>query len=97
MERRKTERLGNIMKLFWREHPELYHNMMEARVERLWGELFGPTIARYTTNIYVKNRILYVSMSSSVARNEMLSMRKRLVAELNKHAGSDVIDDVMIR
>ena len=97
MERRKTVRLGQVMHLFWRENPELYHKMMEARVQRLWGELFGPTIAQYTTNVFVKNRVLYVSMSSSVARNEMVAMRKRLVATLNKHAGSDVIDDVMIR
>ena len=97
MERRQTERLRNILQLFWRENPELYHKMMEARVERLWGELCGPTIAQYTTRVYVKNRVLHVSMSSSVARNEMASMRKRLVVALNKHAGADIIDDVMIR
>ena len=96
MERRKTERIKNILQLFWEENPELYHKMMEARVQRLWGELFGPSIARYTTNVYVKNRKLYVSMSSSVARSEMSSMRKRLVTALNKHAGGDVIDEVVI-
>ena len=97
MERRKTMRLADTLHLFWRNNPELYHKMLEARVQRLWGELFGPTIAQYTTNVYVKNRTLYVSMSSSVARNEMASIRKRLVATLNEHAGSSVIDDVMIR
>jgi hypothetical protein len=97
MERRKTERISDTLHLFWRENPELYHKMLEARVQRLWGELFGPTIKQYTTNLYVKNRTLHVSMSSSVARNEMASMRKRIVKTLNQHAGSDVIDDVMIR
>jgi len=85
------------MQSFWKENPELYHNMMEARVVRLWGELFGPSILQYTTNVFVKNRTLYVSMSSSVARNEMASMRKRLVKALNKNAGGDVIDEVVIR
>jgi len=97
MERRKTVRLGDTLHLFWRENPELYHKMLEARIQRLWSELFGPIIAQYTRNVYVKNRTLYVSMSSSVARNEMISMRKRLVATLNKHAGANVIDEVMIR
>ena len=97
MERRKTQKVGETLYFFWREHPELYHKMLEARVVRLWGELFGPTIARYTTHTFIKNRTLFVSMSSSVARNEMLSMRKHLVTTLNKHAGSDVIDDGMIR
>jgi len=95
MERRQTEKIGKVMQAFWKDNPELYHRMMEARVVRLWGELFGPAIAQYTTNVYVKNRTLYISMSSSVARNEMASMRKRLVKALNKHAGGDVIDEVV--
>ena len=97
MIRRKTVRLGDTLRLFWRDNPELYHKMLEARVVRLWGELFGPSMAKYTTNVYVKNRVLYVFMSSSVVRSEMIAMRKRLVITLNEHAGSDVIDDVMIR
>ena len=97
MIRRKSMRIEETLRLFWQENPELYHKMLEARVERLWGELFGTSIAKYTTNVYVKNRILYVNMSSSVVRSEMLAMRKRLVITLNEHAGSDVIDDVMIR
>lgn len=97
MERRKTIRINNVLQQFWKDNPELYHKMMEARIQRLWGELFGPSIAQYTTNTYVKNRVLNVSMSSSVARSEMASMRKRLVAALNKRAGGEVIDDVVIR
>lgn len=97
MVRRNTVRINEMLRLFWQDRPELYHQMLEHRVARLWGELFGPTIAAYTTNTCVKNRILYVSMTSSVMRAEMLSMRKRLVKKLNAEAGSDVIDDVVIR
>ena len=97
MIRRKSMRIEETLRLFWQENPELYHKMLEARVVRLWGELFGPSMAKYTTNVYVKNRVLYVFMSSSVVRSEMVAMRKRLVITLNEHAGSDVIDDVMIR
>ena len=97
MYRRKTERINETLRLFWKDNPEIYHKMLEARVVRLWGELFGPTVAGYTNGLYVKNRVLYVSITSSVVRSEMLSIRKRLVPTLNEHAGSDVIDDVMIR
>ena len=97
MIRRKSEQLRETLRLFWRDNPELYHKMLEARVQRLWGELFGLTVAEVTSNVYVKNRVLYVFMTSSVVRSELLSMRKRLVATLNKHAGSDVIDDIVIR
>ena len=97
MERRKTVHIRDILQNFWRENPELYHKMMEVRIQRLWGEVFGPSITQYTTRLFVKKRVLYVSMSSSVVRNELISMRKGLVKTLNEHAGGDVIDDVVIR
>ncbi|MDR3251858.1 MAG: DUF721 domain-containing protein [Tannerella sp.] len=97
MIRRNAQSISDMLRLFWRDNPDLYHKMLEARVQRLWSEIFGESVAQYTTNVYVKNRILYVSMSSSVMRSELLSMRKRLVAALNGQAGSDVIDDVVIR
>ena len=97
MIRRPSEQLGDVLRLFWRDNPELYHKMLEARVQRLWSELFGSTVAQSTSNAYIKNRVLYVFMTSSVVRSEMLAIRKRLVATLNEHAGSDVIDDVVIR
>jgi len=97
MIRRKTAQIGETLRLFWQDNPELYHKMLEERVQRLWGELFGPSIAKYTSNVYIKNRVLYVNMTSSVVRSEMIALRKKLVITLNEHAGSDVIDDVMIR
>ena len=89
--------MKETLRLFWRDNPELYHKMLEARVQRLWGELFGLTVAEATSNIYVKNRVLYVFMTSSVIRSELLSIRKQMVTTLNEHAGADVIDDIVIR
>ena len=97
MERKKTVRLRDMLHLYWQEHPELFQKRMEARIKRLWGELCGSTIEQYTTKVFVRNRTLYVTMSSSVARNEMSSIRKQIVTALNKKAGVDVIDDVVIR
>ena len=97
MIRRKSEQLKETLRLFWRDNPELYHKMLEARVQRLWGDLFGLTVAEATSNIYVKNKVLYVFMTSSVIRSELLSIRKQMVTTLNEHAGADVIDDIVIR
>ncbi|MDR2472237.1 MAG: DUF721 domain-containing protein [Tannerella sp.] len=97
MYHRKTEKIDALMKLFWRDNPEAYHKMLEARVMRLWDEIIDPKISQKTTSIYVIHRVLHVSMSSSVLRSELQSMRKRLVTTLNNHAGSNVIDDVIIR
>jgi predicted nucleic acid-binding Zn ribbon protein len=97
MKRRNASKINATMHQFWKDNPELYHKMLEARVIRLWSEVVGHTIDQYTTNIFIKNRVLNVSLSSSVARGEILSMRKRIVELLNQKAASDVIDDLFVR
>ena len=66
-------------------------------VMRAWGEILGPMVAQYTRNIYVKDKVLYVSLTSSVLRSELVLCRERLVKSLNDYAGSEVIQDIVIR
>ena len=57
----------------------------------------GPTITRYTTNLYIRNQVLYVHLSSSVVRQELLMARSMLVRNLNARVGSQVIVDIVFR
>lgn len=62
-----------------------------------WSKVVGGMIARHTTNLYVKNRVLYVSLDSSVLRNELHMARTKLVKMINDELGKKVIDEVVLR
>jgi hypothetical protein len=57
----------------------------------------GPVISRYTTNLYIKNQILYVHLSSSVLREELMMGRDMLVRNLNQQVGAQVIVNIIFR
>ena len=71
--------------------------IQEIRVLRAWGEILGPMVAQYTCNIYIKDKVLHVSLTSSVLRSELVLCRERLVKSLNDYAGATVIQDIVIR
>lgn len=96
MQRRNTQTLGEVLRDFFEDNTELYEKMMEIRVQRAWGEVLGPTIMQYTRNIYVKDKVLHVSLTSSVLRSELTLCRDRLVKSLNDYAGSAVISQIII-
>jgi hypothetical protein len=50
-----------------------------------------------TKSIYVKDRKLFVKIHSSVMRNELTMIKPDIIRRLNETAGSEVIDDVIIR
>jgi F0F1-type ATP synthase delta subunit len=97
MKRRNTQTIGEVLKSFFEDNTELYEKMLEIRIQRGWGEILGPMIQQYTRNIYIKNHVLYVSLTSSVLRNELIISRGKLIKSLNEYAGSDVIHDIVIR
>lgn len=97
MKRRNTQKLGEVLRDFFEDNTELYEKMLEIRVQRAWGEVLGPMVMQYTRNIYVKDRVLYVSLTSSVLRSELTLCRERLVKSLNEYARAVVIQDIVIR
>ena len=68
--------------------------LSQARVISLWDSVVGKMIARDTTHLYIKHRILYVKLNSPALRQELGYAREKLIKSLNKAAGSDVIDDI---
>ncbi|MDR1938282.1 MAG: DUF721 domain-containing protein [Tannerellaceae bacterium] len=97
MKRKNTQAIGEVLKDFFEDNAELYEKMLEIRVQRGWGEILGPMILQYTRNIYIKNHVLYVSLTSSVLRSELILSREKLIKSLNDYAGSSVIQDIIIR
>lgn len=97
MIRRNAQTLGDAIREFFEDNAELRGKILEIRVQRAWGEILGPMVAQYTHNIYVKDKVLHVSLTSSVLRSELVLYRERLVKSLNDYAGSTVIQDIIIR
>ncbi|MDH6311407.1 putative nucleic acid-binding Zn ribbon protein [Parabacteroides sp. PFB2-10] len=97
MKRKNTQTLGEVLRDFLEENRALRSKIYETRIERSWGEVLGPMVMQYTRNLYVRNGVLYVSLTSAVLRSELTLCRDRLVKSLNEHAGDEVIKEIVIR
>lgn len=97
MKRTNTQSIGEIIRDFFEDNTELYEKILEIRIQRAWGEVLGPMVMQYTRTLYIKDRVLYVALTSSVLRSELLLCRERLVKSLNDYAGSVVLRDIVIR
>ncbi|MDY0102475.1 MAG: DUF721 domain-containing protein [Lentimicrobium sp.] len=68
--------------------------LSQTKVISMWDSVVGKMIARDTTHLYIKHRILYVKLNSPALREELGYARTKLIKSLNKAAGDDVIDDI---
>lgn len=96
MKRNDAEQIGKLIQQFLRQE-SLETPLNEQRLMAAWKEVLGPTINFYTKELFIKNQILYVHLTSSVLRQELMMGREILVRNLNNHVGATVITNIIFR
>jgi len=96
MRRSKTISLAEAMNDYIREM-NLGPKLSEIALINSWEEIVGKAISSRTRKIYIKDKILYVQLNSSVVRNELLMLREELRAKLNSKAGSEIIKEIVLK
>lgn len=96
MRRNNAEHIGDVIRLFLRQQG-LESPLNEYRLVQAWKDVVGPAMARYTSNLYIKNQTLYVHLTSAVLRQELMMARELLVKNLNQLVGAQVIVNIVFR
>jgi predicted nucleic acid-binding Zn ribbon protein len=95
MRRTNTVSIAKVLNEVINEY-KIGDKLKETRIIAAWPEVLGP-LARPTDRLYIKNKTLFVSLSSSVICNELSMMRSTLIRCLNEKAGEEVIKDIVFR
>ena len=69
----------------------------DYRLIKAWSQVLGENVKNYTGEMYIKNQILYVHVTSSVLRQELMMNRKNLVRRLNEHVKAQVITEIILK
>lgn len=75
----------------------LNSGLNNVKVQKLWEETMGSNVNSYTKEINLKNKTLYVSLSSSVLRQELSYGKQKIVDLINKEIGDKIITKVVLR
>ena len=80
----------------WIRANDLEKPLLEHRVVEQWDAVLGPTIARYTRDIQVKDGMLKVRILNAALRQELFEQRFRLIQKLNEAVGGEAIKDIRL-
>ena len=97
MKRVNAQSIGEILREFFAQNPEIGRRLDEVRLVHAWREMLGPGVAQATHEAYVRGATLHVVLDSAVLRNELMMWRDRLVRTLNERVGTDVIREIRFR
>lgn len=96
MRKKNTELLSEVIRQVLKEQ-KLDSPLNEKRLIDAWPLVLGSNIVQYTSDLTIKNKILYVSLTSSVLRHDLFLSREEIKRSLNKQVGAEVIQDIVFR
>jgi predicted nucleic acid-binding Zn ribbon protein len=96
MRKKNTELLSDVILQVLKEQ-HLDKPLNEKRLIDAWPLVLGDNIMKYTSGLSIKNRILYVTLTSSVLRHDLFLSREQIKNSLNKQVGVEVIVDIVFR
>jgi predicted nucleic acid-binding Zn ribbon protein len=96
MRRSKTISIGEAIQDYIKEM-NLGPKLKELSLIDSWEDMVGKAISTRTSKVYIKDKILYVHLKSSIVRNELIMIREALREKLNNQAGEEVIKEIILK
>lgn len=95
MKRKDAQSLDSVIAEWIREN-DLEKPLLEHRVVEQWDTILGPTIARYSRDISVKDGMLRVRITNAALRQELFEQRYKLIQKLNDAVGGEAVKDIRL-
>ncbi|MCU0391542.1 MAG: DUF721 domain-containing protein [Thermoflexibacter sp.] len=89
-----TSSLGDAIDAFLNLY-KLKNRYQKAGVVVSWAELMGEPIARYSQRVFIKDKTLFVEITSAPLKNELLMSKSQIIKIINQHANAELVEEVI--
>lgn len=89
-----TYTLKEAIELFLKISP-IRNQYQENNLVSAWKEIMGQPISEKTTQIYIKEKVLFVRLSSAPLRNELQMSKAKILELYGQKFGSTSLKDIV--
>ncbi len=75
----------------------LKNGVLAVRIESIWEEMMGKTIAKYTDKIQIVHQTLFIQTAVGPLKHELLYQKDLIIKRINEALGENVISQVVIK
>lgn len=97
MAKGNENKIGDLLKKMVDRGDGWSEKIQSERLKNAWKKCMGPMINGYTHKIYFSKGTLYVKLTSSVLRHELMVGKEKLRTNLNDEIGQELIEKLVIR
>ena len=72
-------------------------DIQALQIEEIWAKIMGKTIAKYTENIKIINKTLFITTNVAPLKQELLYQKDKIKLRVNEALGEKVIEEIVIQ
>ena len=88
--------LQEAIRLFLK-NSKLKQGILSVKIEEVWENLMGKTIAGYTDQINVSGNTLFITTTVAALKNELMMNKEKIIEQVNQALGEKVIQYIVIK
>ena len=89
-------KIGDAIKQFLNQS-RLKGSIQALQIEDVWESVMGKTISRYTENIKVIDKTLFITTNVAPLKQELIYQKEKIKLRVNEALGENVIENIVIQ
>ena len=87
--------IKNLIEIFLKEN-KLEKGLLNIELKKAWFELMDNGVANYTTDVNLRNKTLYIKLSSPALKAELSYGKEKLIKLINDKFNKTVIEKIIL-
>jgi len=91
----KNNEVKNLVDIFLKKN-NLEKGLLDLEVKRAWHELMENGVSNYTTDVSLKNKTLYIKLSSPALKEELSYGKEKLMKLINERFKKKIVQKIVL-
>ena len=87
--------IKNLLEIFLKKN-NLEKGLLDLEVKRAWHELMENGVSNYTTDVSLKNKTLYIKLSSPALKEELSYGKEKLMKLINERFKKKIVQKIVL-
>ena len=87
--------IKNLLEIFLKKN-NLEKGLLDLEVKKAWHELMENGVSNYTTDVSLKNKTLYIKLSSPALKEELSYGKEKLMKLINERFKKKIVQKIVL-
>ena len=87
--------LKNLINTFLKKN-KLEKGLLNIEVKKAWFDLMNNGVANYTSDVSLRNKTLYIKLSSAALKEELSYGKEKLIKLINEKLEDDIVEKIVL-